>query len=51
MNLSNRSKYRLNPLALAFLLPFLGMLFIMAVSGYEPFGNYSLLYSDMYHQY
>ena len=51
MNLSNRSKYRLNPLALAFLLPFLGMLFIMAVSGYEPFGNYSMLYSDMYHQY
>ena len=51
MNLSNRSKFRLHPLAAAFLIPFLGMLFIMAVSGYEPFGDYSMLYSDMYHQY
>ena len=51
MNLSNKRKFRLNPLALAFLIPFVGMLFIMAVSGYEPFGQYSMLYSDMYHQY
>ena len=27
------------------------MLFVMLVSGYEPFGQYSMLYSDMYHQY
>ena len=27
------------------------MLFVMLVSGYEPFGEYSMLYSDMYHQY
>ena len=51
MNLSNRSKFRLDPLALAFLIPFVGMLFVMAISGYEPFGQYSMLYSDMYHQY
>ena len=51
MNLSNKSKFRLDPLALAFLIPFGGMLFVMIISGYEPFGQYSMLYSDMYHQY
>ncbi len=51
MNLSNRSKFKLDPLALAFLIPFCGMLFVMLISGYEPFGQYSMLYSDMYHQY
>ena len=51
MNLSKQSKIRINPLGLAFLLPFVGMLFVMLVSGYEPFGQYSMLYSDMYHQY
>ena len=39
------------PLIFAFAIPFLGMLFVMLVSGYEPFGEYSMLYSDMYHQY
>ena len=48
---SNRSKSELNPLLAAFLIPCLGMLFVMLVSGYEPFGQYSMLYSDMYHQY
>ena len=38
-------------LALAFLLPCVGMLFVMLMSGYTPFGQYSMLYSDMYHQY
>ena len=51
MNLSNKRKFRLSPLGLAFLIPFVGMLFVMAISGYEPFGQYSMLYSDMYHQY
>ena len=37
--------------ALAFAMPFFGMLFIMLVSQYQPFGQYSMLYSDMYHQY
>ncbi len=36
---------------LAFLAPCIGMLFVMLISGYTPFGSYSMLYSDMYHQY
>ena len=51
MNLSNKSKFRVNPLAAAFAIPCVGMLFVMLISGYEPFGQYSMLYSDMYHQY
>lgn len=39
------------PLALCFVLPFLGMLILMAASGYTPFGKYAMLYSDMWHQY
>ena len=35
----------------AFLFPFLGLLTIMLIGGYSPFGKYSMLYSDMYHQY
>lgn len=37
--------------ALAFAIPCMGMLFVMFISHYEPFGQYSMLYSDMYHQY
>jgi len=51
MSLSNKQKFKVNPLLLAFLIPCTGMLFVMLISGYEPFGNYSMLYSDMYHQY
>ncbi|MBQ7416116.1 MAG: YfhO family protein [Oscillospiraceae bacterium] len=41
-----------NYLLWAFLLPFLGMLSVMIIGRYEPFGNArSMLYSDMYHQY
>ncbi len=40
-----------NYLALAFAVPCVGMLLVMLVSQYEPFGKYSMLYSDMYHQY
>ena len=40
-----------NYLALAFAIPLIGMLFVMLVSQYAPFGKYSMLYSDMYHQY
>ena len=40
-----------NVLALAFAIPCVGMLFVMLFSGYAPFGRYSMLYSDMYHQY
>jgi len=42
---------KLNYLALAFAFPCVGMLFVMLISQYEPFGSYSMLYSDMYHQY
>ena len=51
MNRLNIKKRRINYLALAFLIPFLGMLFVMLFSQFEPFGKYSMLYSDMYHQY
>ena len=51
MQLPQKKSRRVNPLLLAFAIPFLGMLFVMLVSKFEPFGNYSMLYSDMYHQY
>ena len=51
MRLSQHRKFQCNYLALAFAIPCVGMLFIMLVSQYEPFGQYSMLYSDMYHQY
>ena len=52
MNLSQRkSARRFYYPALAFLIPFVGMLLVMLISGYKPFGKYSMLYSDMYHQY
>ena len=36
---------------LAFLVPFGGMLMVMLVNGYHPFGTSAMLYSDNYHQY
>ena len=36
---------------LAFFAPVVGMLAVMIISQYFPFGKYSMLYSDMYHQY
>ena len=44
-------KINWNYSALAFAIPCVGMLFVMLVSQFEPFGKYSMLYSDMYHQY
>ena len=44
-------QYTVNNLAIAFAIPFFGMLMVMLASKYEPFGKYSMLYSDMYHQY
>ena len=46
-----QKKMKWNYLALAFAFPFVGMLFVMLISQYEPFGKYAILYSDMYHQY
>ena len=51
MKLSQFSNRKWNYNILAFAFPFLGMLFIMLLGGYAPFGKYSMLYSDMYHQY
>ena len=51
MKLPNGKAVKCNFLALAFTIPCVGMLFVMIMSQYEPFGNYSMLYSDMYHQY
>ena len=47
----SRKEFRCNYLALAFGIPCVGMLFVMMISQFEPFGKYSMLYSDMYHQY
>ena len=51
MKLTQKKKRNINCLALAFAFPFVGMLAVMLISQYEPFGKYSILYSDMYHQY
>ena len=51
MKLPQGKHLRWNYLALAFAIPCVGMLFVMLISGYTPFGQYSMLYSDMYHQY
>ena len=46
------SRFAPDPLLLSFLIPFLGMLVVMFLGGYEPFGNdKAILYSDEYHQY
>ena len=51
MKLPQGKKRNCSSMALAFAIPCVGMLFVMLISQYEPFGNYSMLYSDMYHQY
>ncbi len=51
MKLPQGKRFQWNYLALAFAIPCVGMLFVMLISQYEPFGDYSMLYSDMYHQY
>lgn len=51
MKLPQKPRKGWNYLALAFTFPFVGMLIVMLISQYEPFGKYSMLYSDMYHQY
>ena len=51
MKLPQGKTFKCNFLALAFAIPCVGMLFVMLISQYEPFGKDSMLYSDMYHQY
>ena len=51
MDLRKIKKINFNCLWIAFLIPVLGMLGVMIVAKAEPFGQNSMLYSDMYHQY
>ena len=51
MKLSGLKPQKWNNLALSFAFPVLGVVFVMLFSQYTPFGKYSMLYSDMYHQY
>ena len=51
MKITRGRARKCNSLALAFAIPCVGMLFVMLISRFEPFGSYSMLYSDMYHQY
>ena len=51
MKIPSFEKNKYTYLITAFCIPFLGMLMLMLVRGFEPFGNSSMLYSDMYHQY
>ena len=44
-------KHRNYTLPLAFAIPCVGMLMVMIIAGYEPFGTSAILYSDNYHQY
>ena len=51
MRLSQLKDRKWNYNAIAFAIPFIGMLVVMLVNGCRPFGTSSMLYSDMYHQY
>ena len=51
MNRPQLKNIKWNYYLLAFLMPFMGMLVYMICIQCEPFGKYSMLYSDMYHQY
>ena len=51
MNLPQPKNIKWNYLALAFAIPSVAMLTVMLICQFEPFGQYAILYSDMYHQY
>ena len=51
MKLPDNKKFRWNYVGLAFALPTTLMLVMMFITSVEPFGNNTMLYSDMYHQY
>ncbi len=51
MKLPETKEFKWNYVGLAFAIPTVLMLVVYIVCSYEPFGQYSLLYSDMYHQY
>ena len=51
MKIPQTNRIKWNYTLLAFLMPLLVMFAVMIIRGFEPFGNVSMLYSDMYHQY
>ena len=51
MNLSKLRGRKVNYLAVAFCIPIFAILLLMITAGATPFGNKSMLYSDMWHQY
>lgn len=51
MKLPQMKKIQINYTLLAFLMPVIGIFAVMMVRGFIPFGETSMLYSDMYHQY
>ncbi len=51
MKLPESKRVKWSYVGLAFAIPTALMLIVYIICGYEPFGKYSLLYSDMYHQY
>ncbi len=51
MTLPDNNKIRWNYVALAFGVPTGLMLIVMFLTSVAPFGQYTMLYSDMYHQY
>ena len=51
MKLPEMKRLRWNYVGLAFALPTTLMLLLMFITSAEPFGDYTFLYSDMYHQY
>ena len=51
MALPQKRKINWNFRALAFAVPFVGMVMVMILGQCQPFGNRAFLYSDAYHQY
>ncbi len=51
MTLPENQKFRWNYVGLAFALPTGLMLIVMFLTSVAPFGQYTMLYSDMFHQY
>ena len=51
MKLSQLANRKWNYLLISFFIPIVSIMMIQLCGGYQPFGNRSMLYSDMYHQY
>ena len=51
MRITKQTENKRLYLALSFAVPCCSMLILMLIAGYTPFGDRSMLYSDMWHQY